>query len=74
MFWKRREKTEKKPAPKTVDGGPAGAFTARCLNGCTRIGCASRYEAEVFCRRMGRCPQCGGELAVYGAKEQIAEL
>ena len=69
MFWKRRGEAEKIPDPKTVDGGPVGAFAARCLNGCTRIDCASRYEAEVFCRRMGRCPQCGGDLTVYPSWE-----
>ena len=64
MFWRKDKKPAEKPKLKTVDGGPAGSFVAACLNGCTRIECASEYEAEVFCKRMGRCPQCGGDLAV----------
>lgn len=66
MFGKK-----KSPAPKadkrrqTVGGEPAAMFTVRCTNGCTRLDCASLYEAEVFRRRMQRCPQCGGDLAVY---------
>ena len=49
---------------------PKTPYTVRCPFGCTRLDCATMYEAEVFRRRMQRCPQCGGELSILSEAQQ----
>ena len=60
MCWKKRSD---RPEPKTP-------FTVHCAFGCTRLDCGTLHEAEVFQKRMGRCPQCGGELTILLGSQQ----
>ena len=55
---------------KTMEQRPKTPYTVRCPFGCTRLDCATMYEAEVFRRRMQRCPQCGGELSILSEAQQ----
>ena len=55
---------------KTAKHRPKTPYTVRCPFGCTRLDCATMYEAEVFRRHMQRCPQCGGELSILSEAQQ----
>ena len=65
MFGKKKPgKAEPKKQKQTVDGVPPASLVVTCTNGCTKLECASLYEAQVFQKRMQRCPQCGGDLVI----------
>ncbi len=71
MFWNRKPKKPAGEGRQMHGTKSPSSFVVTCTNGCTRLECTSKEEAQTFQRCMQRCPQCGGDLAVnrFGTQE-----